>query len=84
MFNSRINSCAEIIFQTVDKPFVNHLILDMLSDLETVNITGMTREQIKSALVKAAGAFEKNSSKEKINLIVSEIRSDRLQAIDFA
>jgi hypothetical protein len=84
IFNDNNNVHAEIEFLTPTKSFRNHLSLYSFGDLEAANITGMTKNQVKSALEKAAGAFENNNSDNIINLIVSEIRSDRLQAIDFA
>lgn len=83
IFSSDTNH-AEIEFHTADKPFREHLTLYSFEDLEAVNVTGMTKEQVKGALEKAAGAFENNNSDKIINLIVSEIRNDRSQAIDFA
>lgn len=84
IFNGNDNATAEIEFQTADKHFRNHLSLYSFGDMNAVNITDMTKEQVKGALEKASGAFENNSSDEVINLIVSEIRNDGLQAIDFA
>lgn len=84
MFLDGNNVIAEIEFQTSAKSFREHLALYSFGDLEAVNVTGMTKDQVKKALEKAAGAFEINSSEQTINLIVSEIRSDRSQAIDFA
>jgi hypothetical protein len=84
IFNGNNNVIAEIELLTTDKHFRNHLSLYSFGDMNAVNITGMSKEQIKSALEKAAGAFENISSDNSINLIVSEIKNDRLQAIDFA
>lgn len=84
IYNGSDNEIAEIEFYTVEKPFRNHLFLHTFGDLEAVDITDMTKDQIKGALNNAAGAFEKNSSNEDINLIVSEIKRAKFQSIDFA
>jgi hypothetical protein len=84
IFNGNNNAQAEIEFLTPAKSFREHLYLYSFGDLGFVNITDMTKEQVRSALEKAAGAFDNDSTDNNINLIVSEIRNDRLQAIDFA
>jgi hypothetical protein len=82
-FKAPDNVIAEIKFHAVEKSFRDHLVLYSFGDLEAVEITGITKDQIKGALYNAVGAFEKDSSKQNINLIVSEIKSAH-HSIDFA
>lgn len=83
IFNGPDNVIAEIEFHTAEKPFRDHLVLYSFGDLEAVEITNITKDQITAALCNAAGAFEKDSTENNINLIVSEIKSVH-HSIDFA
>jgi len=82
-FSGPNNLIAEIEFKTMENSFRDHLVLYSFDDLDAVEITNITKEQIRGALCNAADAFEKYSSKNNINLIVSEIKSERY-SIDFA
>lgn len=61
---------------------LNHITFGKLGDLEAVEITGLAREQIKSSLLKAAKAFERDSDRCNINLIVAETNGSSHDVID--
>jgi hypothetical protein len=78
------NVRAEVEFKTPKKPKNDHLVIYYFADIGMVNITDMTKDQVKESLINAAGAFETKSTLDNLNLIVVEMLHDQRQAIDFA
>lgn len=83
-FSGKNGGNAEIELQTPQNNVRQHLVLYSFGDVKAVDVTGEAKEQVKTALLNAAGAFESNSSAENVNLIVSEITNNRRESIDFA
>lgn len=81
-----VNGKTKVVIYFEDPKNINieNLTLRGFGDLEAVDITNMTKYQVKDSLRNAADAFEFNTDKSNFNLIVCEIKSDRSQGIDFA
>lgn len=72
VFTGKSNHKAEIKFRSARKIALSELTLVPAGDLEMVEITGLTKEQIKQSLLNAAGAFNWEVDGRNINLIVME------------
>lgn len=72
LFTSKSNQKAEIEFWSKGKIALSELTLGCSGDLETVEITGLAKEQIKKSLLNAVGAFNWEADQRNINLIVME------------
>lgn len=79
-FTSKNEQRAEITFWSPAKIELSELTLGYAGDLEILNITGLTREQIKQSLLNAVGAFNWEVDESNINLIVME--ADNKEDID--
>ena len=84
VFEDSAEAIAHIEFQTPKNKVRKHLVLCGFVISGAQEITGETKEQVKAALQNACGAFNKNNSVNEVNIIVSEITSDRRESIDFA
>lgn len=69
---------AKFYFREPNHLKLHHLTLETIGDANktdmnsSVNITGFAKDQIKSSLLNAAGAFIEESNKKNINVIVAE------------
>jgi hypothetical protein len=75
---------VEVTFWPPRKMKLEHLTLGGAGDLNVLNVTGESCEQIRRSLQKAAGAFEWDTDDANINLIVMEIGSQSHDDIDVA
>lgn len=80
IFIGENNQRADIEFWSPGKISLSELTLGYGGDLEIVEITGQTKEQIKQSLRNAAGAFDWKVDQKNINLIVME--ADNKEDID--
>jgi hypothetical protein len=80
LFTSKNNQRAEITFWSPEKIELSELTLGYAGDLDIVEITGLSRDQIKQSLLNAVGAFEWEADENNINLIVME--ADNKEDID--
>ncbi len=80
LFIGENNQRAEIEFWSPRKISLSELTLGYAGDLEIVEITGQTKEQIKQSLHNAVGAFTWETDQRNINLIVME--ADNKEDID--
>lgn len=71
-FRAKNNQKAEIEFWSAEKITLCGLTLGCAGDLETVEITGLAKGQIKESLLNAVGAFNWATDTRNINLIVME------------
>ncbi len=79
-FISKNNQRTEITFWSPEKIELSELTLGYAGDLEMLNLTGLTCEQIKKSLLNAVGAFNLEVDENNINLIVME--ADNKEDID--
>lgn len=79
-FTDKNNQKAEIKFWSARNIALSELSLGLAGDLEVVERTGLTKEQIKQSLLNAAGAFNWEVDERNINLIVVE--ADNEEDID--
>jgi len=79
LFTGRNNEKAEIRFWSPKKA-LSQLTLGYAGDLGVLEITGLTRDQIKGSLYKAVEAFNWDVDQRNINLIVME--ADNKEDID--
>lgn len=79
-FTSKNKQRAEITFWAPSKIELSELTLGYSGDLEMLNLTGLTCEQIKKSLLNAVGAFNWRVDGNNINLIV--IEADNKEDID--
>lgn len=79
-FISENKQKAEITFWYPSGRELSELTLRCAGDLETLNLTGLTCEQIKKSLLNAVGAFNWEVDENNINLIVMEV--DNIDDID--
>ena len=71
-FTGKNDQKAEIKFWSAREIALSELTLGYAGDSEMVEITGLTREQIKQSLLNAAGAFNREVGEKNINLTVME------------
>lgn len=79
-FTSENKQKAEITFWSPAKIALSELTLGYSGDLEMLNLTSLTCEQIKKSLLNAVGAFNWEVDENNINLIVME--ADNKEDID--
>ncbi|MEW6409707.1 MAG: hypothetical protein AB1488_06300 [Nitrospirota bacterium] len=80
LFTGQKNQKVKIEFWSPGKIALSELTLGYAGDLEILEITGLSKEQIKQSLINAAGAFNWEADKSNINLTVME--ADNKEDID--
>jgi len=80
LFKGKNNQKAEVKFWSPAKTELSELTLGLAGDSEMLNITGLSRDQIKGSLRKAVKAFNWEVDPQNINLIVMEV--DNKETID--
>lgn len=80
IFNGEGN--AEFYFRKPNQLKLNYLTFGMIGDIGAIKITGLARDQIKSSMLKAIGAFKDDCSKKNLNFIVAESDGSSHDVID--
>lgn len=82
LYPSRKHIKAEVTFWEPQKAVFEHLTLYGSGQTNCINVTGESSTQIKSSLYNAAGAFEWDTDRKKINLVAMEIGNASHDSID--
>lgn len=73
-------SVAKILFWSPLESSISKLTMGVWGDMEVVNVTGLSADQIKKALTKSSAAFEWVTDKDNINIVA--IEADKYEDID--